>query len=89
MREMFNDVVDELGVLEETLEKLSVRQKELRDLLAFSLYPEIEGMQFRAKIAHGTQSHLDMSKIKLVLEGKTLKECIKTTKVLDIHIERL
>lgn len=50
MKHLFNDLVDELGVLQETLQRLSIREQELKDLLLLTRYPEIKGIQFKATV---------------------------------------
>lgn len=89
MRRVLGDIVDELGVLRETIKRLQEKEAELKDLLTLTHYPEIRGMQFAATFSFTSRAYLDNAKVRLLLTPEQLADCTKVTEVFIVRTKRI
>lgn len=85
----FIQAVDELGVLRETIQRLTKREKELKDTLITSRLPEIEGFQFCAMVSCSIREYLNTSKVKELLTQEQIRTCTDASEVIVVRTKRV
>lgn len=89
MQHVICDLVDELGILRETISRLSDREQQIKDMLIMSRNPEIRGLQFKVTITCSMRSYLNTEKVRSILSEEQISACTMSTESITLRTKRI